>query len=39
MNASAIIMLIASTVLLWGGLAAAIVHLSRYNRKPEGSAD
>ncbi len=32
MNASAIIMLIASTVLLWGGLVAAIVHLNSFNR-------
>ena len=35
MNNPALIMMIASMILLWGGLLAAIVHLSRHPDDPE----
>ena len=35
MSTSAVVMLIVSIVLLWGGLAAALVHLWRHPEKPE----
>ncbi len=34
MSTSAIVMLIVSIVLLWGGLAAAVVHLWRHPEEP-----
>src|SRR5699024_6223844 len=35
MSTSAVVMLIVSIVLLWGGLAAALVHLWRHPEEPE----
>ena len=35
MNKSALIMMVLSMILLWGGLLAAMVHLSRHPDDPE----
>lgn len=35
MSTSAIVMMVLSMVLLWGGLAAAVVHLLRNPEEPE----
>jgi len=35
MSTSAVVMLIVSIVLLWGGLVAALVHLWRHPEEPE----
>ena len=35
MSTSAVVMLIVSIVLLWGGLAVALVHLWRHPEEPE----
>ena len=35
MSTSAVVMLIVSIVLLWGGLVAALVHLCRHPEEPE----
>lgn len=35
MNKPALIMMVLSMILLWGGLLAAIVHLSRHPDDPE----
>ena len=35
MSTSAIVMMVISMVLLWGGLAAAVLHLLRNPEKPE----